>query len=242
LKREIELLVELQGFDSAIIRADAEINSIPERLAPLQSALAGALAGLSEARQRLESARKKRKDREKDLEDVNEKTAKLKARISEIKTNIEYQARLKEMEAKDKERLKTEDEILTLMEEVEALEASVKSAEKTMAEEQGKLDALKKTLDEDAAHATAELGELRKKRTAVAGQLPPDIYNFYMRLLESLKGLAVVEAKDEVCLGCNMNIMPQLFVEIRKNEEIIQCPQCNRILYYIPAHEKSPAL
>jgi predicted nucleic acid-binding Zn-ribbon protein len=29
-----------------------------------------------------------------------------------------------------------------------------------------------------------------------------------------------------------MNIPPQLFVEIKKNEKIIQCPQCNRILYW----------
>nr|NIP32403.1 hypothetical protein [Candidatus Saccharibacteria bacterium]NIV12038.1 hypothetical protein [Fodinibius sp.]NIV97856.1 hypothetical protein [Candidatus Saccharibacteria bacterium]NIX00699.1 hypothetical protein [Phycisphaerae bacterium] len=31
--------------------------------------------------------------------------------------------------------------------------------------------------------------------------------------------------------GCNMNIMPQLAVEIKKGEEIHRCPQCNRILY-----------
>jgi predicted nucleic acid-binding Zn-ribbon protein len=34
-----------------------------------------------------------------------------------------------------------------------------------------------------------------------------------------------------------MNIPPQLYVEIRKNEEIIQCPQCLRILFYLEADE-----
>jgi predicted nucleic acid-binding Zn-ribbon protein len=53
-----------------------------------------------------------------------------------------------------------------------------------------------------------------------------------MGLIESSGGIAVTEVKEEVCQGCNMNIPPQLYVEIKSNEEIIQCPQCRRILYY----------
>jgi predicted nucleic acid-binding Zn-ribbon protein len=53
-----------------------------------------------------------------------------------------------------------------------------------------------------------------------------------MGLIESSGGIAVTEVKGEVCQGCNMNIPPQLYVEIKSNEEIIQCPQCHRILYY----------
>ena len=37
-----------------------------------------------------------------------------------------------------------------------------------------------------------------------------------MALLEKCNGLAVVEARDEICQGCNMNIPPQMFVELRK--------------------------
>jgi predicted nucleic acid-binding Zn-ribbon protein len=42
----------------------------------------------------------------------------------------------------------------------------------------------------------------------------------------------VVEARDEICQGCNMNMPPQMFVELKKNAEIIQCLQCERILYW----------
>ncbi|MCK4910604.1 MAG: hypothetical protein KAR83_03130, partial [Thermodesulfovibrionales bacterium] len=30
----------------------------------------------------------------------------------------------------------------------------------------------------------------------------------------------------------NMNIMPQLYVEIKKNTNVVHCPQCRRILYH----------
>jgi predicted nucleic acid-binding Zn-ribbon protein len=51
-------------------------------------------------------------------------------------------------------------------------------------------------------------------------------------LLEICAGLAVIEVKDEICQGCNMNIPPQLFVELKKNEEIYNCPHCRRIIFY----------
>jgi predicted nucleic acid-binding Zn-ribbon protein len=52
-----------------------------------------------------------------------------------------------------------------------------------------------------------------------------------MTLLKNKAGLAVVPVRNEVCGGCNMNIMPQLFVEIKKNEELHRCPQCGRFLF-----------
>ncbi|MEC4676888.1 MAG: C4-type zinc ribbon domain-containing protein, partial [Nitrospirota bacterium] len=77
-----------------------------------------------------------------------------------------------------------------------------------------------------------ELNALMEERDRLSASIEPDIYKTYMTLLDSGNGLAVTTAKDEICQGCNMNMPPQLFVEIRNNEEIIQCPQCYRILYY----------
>lgn len=71
-----------------------------------------------------------------------------------------------------------------------------------------------------------------EKRPIGTETLDKETYNLYMSLIESGKGVAVAEAKKEVCQGCNMNIPPQLFVEIKSNEEILQCPQCHRILYF----------
>ena len=45
-------------------------------------------------------------------------------------------------------------------------------------------------------------------------------------------GVVVVEARGESCSGCFMSIPPQIFVNVKKNAEIITCPNCQRILYY----------
>jgi predicted nucleic acid-binding Zn-ribbon protein len=49
-----------------------------------------------------------------------------------------------------------------------------------------------------------------------------------------LRGSAVAEAKDEMCLVCHVKLRPQMYMDLKHNAEIVQCPACNRILYFEP--------
>jgi len=44
--------------------------------------------------------------------------------------------------------------------------------------------------------------------------------------------VGVVNVRHETCQGCFVHIPPQMFIEVQKNNEIIRCPNCNRILYF----------
>jgi hypothetical protein len=54
----------------------------------------------------------------------------------------------------------------------------------------------------------------------------------YQRLLGTKAGIAIAEARGESCSGCYMSIPPQVYVNVKKNESIITCPNCGRILYF----------
>ena len=56
---------------------------------------------------------------------------------------------------------------------------------------------------------------------------------------KSRKGVAVAEAKDGLCIICHVRLRPQVFNEVRKNESIIQCDSCRRILYFAGNAETS---
>ena len=49
------------------------------------------------------------------------------------------------------------------------------------------------------------------------------------------QGLAVAEARDGLCTVCHVRLRPQIFNEVRRNDSIIQCDSCTRILYFVPA-------
>jgi predicted nucleic acid-binding Zn-ribbon protein len=118
------------------------------------------------------------------------------------------------------------------MEEMDTSSQVIKSEEDRIKSEKKKLEAFKEKLENEISEAEKELLSLKEARGKNVEGINRETYNLYMGLIESSGGIAVTEVKEEVCQGCNMNIPPQLYVEIKSNEEIIQCPQCRRILYY----------
>ncbi len=237
MKDLIKNLVNLQETDTRLIEKRSFIEKIPLRIYEVDQPLRQAKAELEKMRQKTEALSKKKRDKEQLLEETNEKIRKMKARVADLKTNKEYQAHLKEVEAFEKEINGIEDEILVIMEELDASMKQQKSKEGDVSREDEKLNGFKRELDKEAERYENELSVLKEERARLSGSISSDIYDKYMMLMKTGNGVAVTQAKNELCTGCNMNIPPQLYVEIRKNEEIIQCPQCLRILFYAGTDE-----
>ncbi|MDA8079872.1 MAG: C4-type zinc ribbon domain-containing protein [Nitrospiraceae bacterium] len=232
MKDLIKRLVTLQQVDTRILEKRAFIDRVPGRINEVDEPLKAARAELELVRQRNDASAKKKKEKERLLEDINDKIKKAKGRISDLKTNKEYQAHLKEIEASEREIRSIEDQILAIMEEMEKSLQNQKQIEGRVKSEEDKLNAFRRGLEEEVAQYEKELEGLKAERGGLAASVDRDAYNAYMALLATGSGLAVTSARNEICTGCNMNMPPQLFVELRKGEELIQCPQCRRILYY----------
>jgi len=237
MNEQLKLLIETQKLDTEIISRQKTIDQIPLRISSMEKPLAEARANLEARKKKSEAADKKKRDQERNVEEIAQKIEKLKERTPQIKTNTEYTALLKEIEMAEKEKFAAEDQILDLMEQVDRESIELKGAEAALKAEEGRAGELKKELEGEVQRAEGGLGELTDKRNAQADKLERDVYDLYMTILEERDGLAVVEARNEICQGCNMNIMPQLFLEIKKNEELIHCPQCRRFLY-VPEEEQ----
>lgn len=232
MKEQLERLIELQRIDSNILDKKHMIDVIPSKISRAERPLKESRMAIDKMRERLSSLEKKKRDKERELDDINEKIKKLKARTAEIKTNKEYQAHLKEIESAEKERYTVEEEILLVMEEIDVSLKEIESEEATLRAEKDKIEVFKKQLEKEMLEAEKGLLTLKETRLRIVDDIDKETYSQYIVLIESCNGIAITEAKEAICQGCNMNIPPQLFVEIRKNEEIIHCPQCRRILYY----------
>jgi len=232
LNEQLERLIKLQQIDLKLRAVNHVIGEFPSRMAAAELPLRESQVLLSSSKQKMESFEKKKRDKERELEDIDDKIRKLKARTVEIKTNKEYQALLKEIESFEKQRSDREDEILVVMEESDTASGQIRAEEAKFKTEKDRVEALKKKLENEKSEVEKELLTIKEERERIAQTVDREIYQLYMSLMEACSGLAVTEAREEICQGCNMNIPPQLFVEIKKNEEIISCPQCRRILYF----------
>jgi hypothetical protein len=233
VNEQLRLLIDLQKLDSIMLSTRLTMDAIPARISSNEESLKNAEAAYENAKQQLASLEKKKKDKERDIEDIKEKTQKLKQRTSEIKTNKEYQAHLKEIEKAEKGLKSAEDEMLSIMDSLEGASKVIEIEKGRITEEKAKIESMKKELEKEVIRCGEELKRLKGDRKKLIDKIDTDIYNEYMTIMKAHRGLAVVEAKDEACQGCNMHIPPQIFVEIKTGDKIIHCPQCRRILYYL---------
>lgn len=231
MQDRIKLLVQLQQTDTRMLEKRRFIDKVPLRISEVDEPFKKAKAEWEKMKQKAVAAAKKKKDREKALEDAQEKIRKMRARTSDIKNNKEYQAHLKEIESSEKEIATVEEQILQIMTEIDVTQKEQQEFGENVKREEEKIQGFKKDLEADVVRLEQELSQMKEERVKMVAQIDADTYNMYLKLLRNGKGVAVARAEDNICLGCDMNIPPQLALELRKGSELVQCPQCYRILY-----------
>jgi hypothetical protein len=187
---------------------------------------------MEEDRNGLEGLNKLHKEKESELKQGQEKLRKARERLQEVKTNKEYQAMLTEIETLEKGSGRIEEEILVLYDRIDERKVSLKSIEKDFEQYRGGYEAQRKKIDEELASIDGELVDQKKKFEALVPGLKPDLRRRYEMIKGRRNGIAVVSARGAICSGCNMNLPPQLYNELKRSEELIYCPNCNRILYW----------
>ncbi len=231
--QRLQKLIELQKIDQAILQSTQEIESnIPVRISEINKQSDKLVKEAENLKLRIEEVERKKRQKEREVQDIEEKIKKLKARTSEIKTNKEYQALISEIETAEKEKFRIEDEILNLMEIAEQVKTEAKLQEAEYKKNIAELETRKRELIVLQENLKKELEGLRQMRSDILKEIESSDYELYMSLLEKGKGIAITTAIDAVCQGCFLNIPPQLYVEIKRNDRLIQCPQCKRILYW----------
>ena len=239
MNADLTRLIRLQQLESAAEDARRKIADHPARAQALDDRLQGARDLLAGIKARLAAAADKRRAEEKEVAGVQTRLAKYKDQLLEVKTNREYTAMLHEIEAAQNDIRAREDRILEVMMETDELNAGIKKSEAELKAAEKEIAAERAVLEAEQAGLQAEID----RTTAERGKLVADIDRHVLAIFETTakgrKGVAVAEARDGLCTICHVRLRPQVFNEVRKNESIIQCDSCRRILYFAGSPETS---
>jgi predicted nucleic acid-binding Zn-ribbon protein len=230
---DLEKLVRLHQVESDLKRVDADLAAIPRLRQEIEDRLARDRSHHDAAKAALEGSQKARKHNEAAVQDLETKRSKYKGQLMEVKTNKEYTAVLHEIEGVERDIKAREDVILEEMEKAEALAQDVKREEADF--KAVELDAKKEKADLDARAAAlgSEAQRLRAERDAMAGSVPEESLALYTRVAKQ-RGSGVAEARDGMCQACHVRMRVQIWVEVKKNEQLFQCESCSRVLFYDP--------
>ena len=231
---DLQRLIRLQNLDTAADEARRAIAALPERLGSMEARLQAARQLLQDAKARVAANQEARRGIEKDLSAVQTRLSKYKDQLMEVKTNREYQAMQKEIETAQHEVQQFEERILERMLESDELTAAVKAAEAGLAAAEREAAAGRQALEQERQATEARLDETARAREAIVAELPAETLGVFEQIARARKGIAVAEARDGHCVVCHVRLRPQIFSEVRRNDRVIQCESCTRILYYVP--------
>ena len=234
MQEQLKLLIDLQALDSSILSMAERIDQVPRQINKYKAPHKEAIESHQKTKSKYDALIKKKKDKDLKVDEIQDKISKLKDRGKDIKTNKEFEAHKKEIENFEKSAYQVEDEILAAMEGIEALEKTLKEEEAKVKKAEDELEQIEKQLSEEQSKLQGKLEVDRAKRNEFASKISKDYLHQYMVTLKRVGDSAVVETKNEICLGCNTNIPPQLYNDIRKSERIYTCFYCKRFLYFLP--------
>jgi predicted nucleic acid-binding Zn-ribbon protein len=235
----LESLIALQSLDTAADHARRRMAELPaaEQAIALRQEEAASL--MDTVKGRIQENQTARRALDKDVAAVDVRLARFDDHKAAVKTNQEYTALLHEIATAKSEKEAIEDRILLLMEAADALAVELKAAEAAAATAKLEGDTERKALLGERASLEQELTRLSGQRARLAAETSPAVFAKYDQILKSRRGLAVVQMVGETCTACHVRLRPQVAQVVRRNEDVVQCESCQRILYYLPAAEQA---
>lgn len=232
-KQDIETLVKLQEAETQIVRLKAVLKKVEKKKEKLKGQLEQFENALEENKESLLHVEADCRDIEMEIDVVDDRIIKSNEKLRMVKTNKEYQLFLREVDDSKKRKDALETELLEYFDEKEEIEKNVRESEKEYFLLKDQIEAEQKEIEKKSKDDRELLDEYLAQQKDIGKNIDPSLMNRFVKISKMNNGLAVVNVRKEVCMGCFMNIPPQLYIEVQRGNSLISCPQCSRILYYV---------
>lgn len=230
---EIALLIELQKLDNRIDSLNDLLFKMSDEIVEIQHNVSVKKDDYESAKAEFDKIKSEKLLLENEYEQKKNLLSNAQKKLSSVKNSKEYEAVLKELDILKKEINTSEYKILELS---DLLETSSKKTEEVADELKGLetlLDEKLKVKEDEDKEKKHELEDIEVARTELSGKIKKQFLSKYETIRKARNNLAIVRIENETCTGCYMKVPPQLYVDVKKNNAVYQCPNCQRFLYFL---------
>jgi predicted nucleic acid-binding Zn-ribbon protein len=233
MRAKIQTLVRLQTSEIEIHRLEQVLAAAPRRFEELTAERQALAEAVQAAEDQVADLNKRYRELEREARQQQDRAAKRAVRLNEVKTNKEYQATLKEIDDIRAGISTIEDEMLGLLEIIEAAEADLAEKRETFACRKEDLAVEAAAVEQAMADDRRRIDAACADREHLARQVAPELMAIYLKAqAQQRDGKAVAGVLNAVCQGCHMNIPPQLYNELQRQDDLKICPLCQRIIFW----------
>ena len=231
MREELVALAKLAAMDDSARDIETELKEIPQRLEELSAGVETLESLLAQERQQVAEAEQLKAQQTEALKERAEGLQRARKKVAQAQRIKEAEAAEREVEANRRVIREGEEELGRIRAAIEAKETSLFEREKDFKEAKG-------VLDSEQGSSTTRIGELERKRDEMlagrdelVAKISPRVVRTYERLRKGLPN-AVIVIEDATCIACRMALPAQLTIELRRADELHQCPHCRRIIIY----------
>jgi len=233
LKQDLELLYELQNYDTKICKFREEIDKIhseiKERSITLE--LKDEKFGIDVRKKNFIRLNSLRKEKESLLDLKERKINKHSNELNIVKSNDAYKALLLEIEKTKEYKSVLEDEILDLMDKIDKEYNAIKLGKDEFKKFEQKTKKEIDELESSVKKLEEEVSKIEEEREKQKLKVSKPILVKYERLREGHSGQGICLIDGESCGGCGILLRPQLINQAQKYHELVFCDNCSRILF-----------
>ena len=234
MRQQIALLEQLQLVDLQIFEIEQKLKKIPEDLAQVKVQMEELWEKIERDRTTLKEAEKWRVEHDRAISMQQELLSKSKAKLAGARNDRESNAAQREIDTIRRALSEREEEAIHIMEVVEQTRESIGQKEEMYTKLQDAFKAMEsesRKLVGDMEHGRSKLTH---KRTDVASKIDKVTISLYEKIRQR-RPRAVVVAERGTCSGCHMMLPPQVYNLLQRQDRIVQCPNCFRIVYFVDA-------
>ncbi len=231
MNKYLEQLIELSKIDK-------EIDAFGPRVVAIEKKLRIALEREDEIKTQIEvfqreitDAKLKKSKNELHLAELSDKLKDLSKKSALVKTD-------KEMKALQLEEEISKEQCEFANEEIARLDTVIESKNKDIEEANTKLSEVLNETQEIRASIDSQMKEIEEQRTKVyeqkqklVSEMSQKILSFYEKIRKWAGNTTVVPVQKQACYGCFMRINDKTYSSVLKQDDIVTCPHCGRILY-----------
>jgi len=240
--QQLELLWRLQEIDLGISKLEGSLEDSPliREAERVQQVVEEQRSSLEKTKEELENKKKEIRKKEMELQDKSQESSSLRKQMygGEISSTKELEQMEKKLKLLEKDKGELESRIIEEMEKVEEMEEEKKKLEEELKEEEKKLEKVNKELEEEQGKTKQELEEMRQKRRDLESGAESKFLEKYESFSRHYNGKGIARVDGDICEGCQVFISSAIKGRLYKQDKLVYCENCGRILVWLPGEEK----
>ena len=237
---QLNRLVQLQQLEIEVQEHQRILKQVDHKVAALDANLSEFVTAIESKEALAKDLQQKYRSWESEVQDNVLRIQKSEEKLRSVKTNKEYQSGLKEIDDLKAKSASIEDSMIQCLDEIETAEAALHDVKNDYDDQKQQLNDEKEAVLTEAGQTRQALDKLQDEREVLGSQISGDLLQMFNRVkTQQPDGLAIVQVEGAVCKGCHMNIPPQMYNELQREDSLKMCPSCERIIYWQRTDERS---